>query len=178
MRGAQEARQVKHLLGFPSKREFENMVRSNTIVNGPVTFSDVKKAKLVFGPDITSLKGKSVRRKPASGVINYVAIPREILESCKKLDVSTDIMLINKLPFLVSISRRLKFTTIEYLSSMNEIALVTSINKIVRYYRSRGLHVGTMFVDPEFNSLEEKLVSTTLNTTGARDHVPGVERQK
>ena len=32
-----------------------------------------------------------------------------------------------------------------------------------------------MFVDPEFKSLEEKLVSTTLNITGARDHVPEVE---
>ena len=34
-----------------------------------------------------------------------------------------------------------------------------------------------MFVDPEFESLEEKVVSTTLNTTGACDHVPEVERQ-
>ena len=33
-----------------------------------------------------------------------------------------------------------------------------------------------MFVDPEFKSLEEKVVSTTLNTTGVRDHVPEVER--
>ena len=34
-----------------------------------------------------------------------------------------------------------------------------------------------MFVDPEFKSLEEKAVSSTLNTTGARDHVLEVERQ-
>ena len=32
-----------------------------------------------------------------------------------------------------------------------------------------------MFVDPDFKSIEEKVVSTTLNTTGARDHVPEVE---
>ena len=70
----------------------------------------------------------------------------------------------------------MKFTTIEYLSSKNEIVLVTSINKIVSYYISHGLHVVTMFVDPESKSLEEKVVSTTLNTTGARDHVPEVER--
>ena len=57
-----------HLIGFSSKRDFENMVRSNTIVNCPVTFDDVKNAKLIFGPDITSLKGKSVRGKPASVV--------------------------------------------------------------------------------------------------------------
>ena len=165
-----------HLLGFPLEQDFENMVQSNMIVNCPVTFSDVKNAKLVFGTDITSLKGKSVRRKPASIVTDYVDIPREILKSRKELEVSTDIMFINKLPFLVSTSQRLKFTTIEYLSSKNNIALVNSINKIVSYYRSHGLHVVTMFVDPEFKSLEEKVVSTTLNTTGAHAHVPEVER--
>ena len=88
----------------------------------------------------------------------------------------TEIMFINKLLFLVSISRRLKFTTIEYFSSKNGIALVTSNNELVSYYRSNGLRVGTMFLDPEFQSLEEKLVSTNLNTTEARDHVPEVER--
>ena len=133
--GAREPRRAIHLLGLPSEQDFENMVRSNMIVNCPVTFSDVKNDKLIFGPDITSLKGKSVRRKPASVVTDYVEIPREILESRKELEVSTDIMFINKLPFLVRISRRLKFTTIEYLSSKKDIALVTSINKIVSYYR-------------------------------------------
>ena len=34
-----------------------------------------------------------------------------------------------------------------------------------------------MFVEPEFQSLEEKLVSTILSTNGARDHVPEVERK-
>ena len=64
------------LLGCPPERDFENMVRLNTIVNYPVTFDDVKNAKLVFVPDITSLKGKSVRRKPDSVVAYYVEIPR------------------------------------------------------------------------------------------------------
>ena len=79
-----------------------------------------------------------MRRKPASVVTDYVDINREILESCKELEVSTDNMFINELLFLASISRGLKFTTIEYLSSKNEIALVTSINKIVSYYKSHG----------------------------------------
>ena len=65
-----------HLPGLPSEREFENMVRSNMIVNYPVTFSDIKNSKLIFGPDITSLKGKSVRRKPDSVVTDYGEIPR------------------------------------------------------------------------------------------------------
>ena len=73
---AREARRAMHLLGFPSERDFENIVCSNMIVNCPVTFDDVKNAKLIFGPDITSLKVKSVRRKPDRVVTGYVDIPR------------------------------------------------------------------------------------------------------
>ena len=69
-----------HLLGFPSEQDIENMVRSNTIVNCPVTFSDFKNAKLIFGLNITSFKSKSGTCKPASVVTDYVEIPRAILE--------------------------------------------------------------------------------------------------
>ena len=34
-----------------------------------------------------------------------------------------------------------------------------------------------MLIDPEFHFLEEKVAITTLNKTGAHDHVPKVERQ-
>ena len=79
------------------------------------------------------LKFKSVRRKTASVVTDYVDIPREILELLKELEVSTVIIFFNKIMFLVSISRRLKLTTLEHLSSKIEIALVCYINKIVSY---------------------------------------------
>ena len=72
------------------------MLRLSMIVNCPINFYDVKNAKLIFGPDITSLKGKSVRRKPASVVTDYVDIPREILESRKEMEVLTGIMFIKK----------------------------------------------------------------------------------
>ena len=139
-----------YLLWFLSEREFDNVVRSDMIFNFPVTFDDVKNPKIVFGPDFTLLKGKPVRCKPVSIVIDYVDIPREILKSRKELEVSTDVMFVNKLPFLVSIIRGMKFTTIEYLSSDIDIELLSSINKIVSYYKSHGLHVGMMYDDPEF----------------------------
>ena len=37
-----EMRQAMHLLGFPPEWDFENMVRSNMIINCPVTFDNVK----------------------------------------------------------------------------------------------------------------------------------------
>ena len=70
---------MMHLLGFPSEQDFGSMVRSNMIVNCPVTFDYVKYSKLICGPDVTSSKGKLVRRKPASVVMDYINIPGEIL---------------------------------------------------------------------------------------------------
>ena len=46
--GDREARRAMHLLGFPSDQDFDNMVRSNMIVNCPITFADVKMLKLFF----------------------------------------------------------------------------------------------------------------------------------
>ena len=99
----------------------------------PVTFDDMKNDKLIFGPEITSSRGKSVRRKLARVVMEYVDIPREIPELRKEMEVLTDIMFVNKPPFLVRIRGGMKFTTIEYLSGKKEIALVTYITKIVSY---------------------------------------------
>ena len=53
-----------------------------------------------------------MRHKPDIVVTDYIDILRKILESRKELEVLSYIMFINKLPFLVSISRWLKFTTI------------------------------------------------------------------
>ena len=105
------------------------MVRSNIIVNCTGTFDNVKNAKLIFGPDVTWLKVKWVKRKTAIVVTDYVDIPWEILESRKEIEFLTEIMFVNKLPFLVSIIQGLKLTTIEYLSSKKEVAQVSSINK-------------------------------------------------
>ena len=74
-------------MGFLSEQDFDNMVRLNMIVNYPITFDGIKNAKLIFGPDISPLKGKSVRRKPDSVVTDYVDIHREIMKSRKEMEV-------------------------------------------------------------------------------------------
>ena len=51
-----------------------------------------------------------MRRNSASVVTDYVEIPREIPESRRELELSTDVMFINRLLFLVRISRRLMLT--------------------------------------------------------------------
>ena len=81
------------------------MVGSNTIVNFPVTPQDIKISDKIFVPDVPSMKGKSIRRRPEAIVSEYAKISKEILIMDMVLEVSFDVMFVNNLAFLVSVSR-------------------------------------------------------------------------
>jgi hypothetical protein len=49
------------MLGYPSEKDFRNMVSSNMITNCPVTPTDISAANKIFGPNVASIKGKTVR---------------------------------------------------------------------------------------------------------------------
>ena len=59
--GAKKARDALRLLGFPSVNDFKGMVRGNIVRNCPVTEQDIRTWLTIYGPDIASLKGKTVR---------------------------------------------------------------------------------------------------------------------
>jgi hypothetical protein len=51
------------MVGYPSNKDFNNMVRSNMIKNCPVISKSVSEANKIFGPDIASMKGKNNKAK-------------------------------------------------------------------------------------------------------------------
>jgi hypothetical protein len=58
---AKEARQAMGMLGNP---DFKQMVRGNMINNCHVTSNAITNVCTIFGPDLASLRGKTVRRTP------------------------------------------------------------------------------------------------------------------
>ena len=63
---AKAARKLYHILGAPTIENFKKMLRANFIANCPVTPQDVDIAEKIFGPDLSTLKGKTTRRKTGS----------------------------------------------------------------------------------------------------------------
>ena len=45
------------MIGHPTDREFLGVVRSNMIINCPVTESTIHNANRIFGPDLTGVGG-------------------------------------------------------------------------------------------------------------------------
>jgi hypothetical protein len=56
--GEKSARRALGLVGYPSPRDFKNMVRSNMIKNCSVTSTDIDNARKLFGDDVATLRGE------------------------------------------------------------------------------------------------------------------------
>ena len=59
---AKEAGRMQAMIGNPSEKDFKGMVSGNMIRNCPVTTTDINNARAIFGPDLASIRGKTVRR--------------------------------------------------------------------------------------------------------------------
>jgi hypothetical protein len=66
------ARKIQKIIGRPSTQQFLNIVNKNLLPNCPIQHRDILAAEDIFGPDIGSLKGKTVRQTP-----NVVEIPTQ-----------------------------------------------------------------------------------------------------
>ena len=64
IKAAKAARKLQGMIGSPSEKNYGGMVSSNMIKNCPIDSTDVSNARAIFGPDLVSVRGKTVRRKP------------------------------------------------------------------------------------------------------------------
>ena len=81
----------------------------------PVILDDINNDNTIFGHNFPSLKLKMLRQKPKPVVSNYIKIPKDILQLHNTVLVAAEIMFVNGMELLVSISRHVKFTMVEYL---------------------------------------------------------------
>jgi hypothetical protein len=81
----------------------------------PVTRADIQAAEDIFGPNLGSLKGKTVRRPNPHVAMGVDPKPREILNIYRDVTIAIDITLLNKVPFFITVSRSIKFGTVEVL---------------------------------------------------------------
>jgi hypothetical protein len=100
---------LQDVVGGPSTRDCVKIVEGGMLRNCPITRADVLAAEDIFGPNMGSLKGKTVRRKNMH-VPSLVADVRcDIVKMHKDVALCFDVMFVNKIAFLVTFSRNLGF---------------------------------------------------------------------
>ena len=175
---ALRARELQITMGRPSTSTFVNLLQKNGIANCPVTPADVKAAEYIFGPDVGSLKGKTTRRSPPIVDSPVMGIPADVMKRYQKVTICVDIMYVNKVAMLVSVSRKIKFGTIETIPNNKSAVLLTGVKGIVQVYQRRGFHVEAALMDGEFGHLRGELagLGVMLNETSRDEHVGEIER--
>ena len=140
---------------------------------------DVLRAEQIFGPDIGSLKGKTIRRQPPRVKVDEVALPITIQQHYQEVTLGCDIMFVNKIPFLFSISRHIRFGTAQHIKNQQGTTIINGIRAIHQVYLQRGFQIRNAFMDGQFEPLRGNLaeLGIVLNTASNDEHVPEVERQ-
>jgi hypothetical protein len=151
---------------------------NNLLPNCPVTPGDVTAANNIFGPDIGSLKGKTVRKPQKAVIESNTPIPRDIYERYKMVTLCIDIMYVNNIPFLTSISRHLHFGTVEWLKDLKKDTIVIEIKCLTNVYKERNFTVTTILADGQFENIRNDVLGLgiSINITGSDEHVPEAER--
>ena len=88
-------------------KKFIEIVENNHLTNCPIVKQDILRAEDILGPELGCLKGKTV--PSASIPVKIVHALAQLSTVQKKVVLAIDIMYVNDIPFLITISRDLHF---------------------------------------------------------------------
>jgi hypothetical protein len=178
---AQLARKIQNLVGRPELKDFLRCLDSNSLPNCPTQRQDAVNADAVFGRDVASLKGK-ITRQQLQTVLGAVAnnLPKEIMEHYRDVALCVDIMFVNRIPFFMSISKKVRVITAEALNNRKQGSLIKALQRIYGVCRKRGFRITNIHGDGEFECTRGAVLAadlrSELNIRGEDEHVPDIER--
>jgi hypothetical protein len=181
IKGAEVAKTLYTALGRPSMKDFKWIIRSHQIKDSPVTVQDVETAISIWGKNISALKGKTTRKKSIPVSRDYVKVPKELLKLHQEVFLTADIFFVNKIPFFLTLSRKICFTAVNHLANRTVPHIFKAFKEIYQYYLQRGFHITVLHVDGEFAPLKALIESMPggpmVNLASANEHVPEIERR-
>jgi hypothetical protein len=172
---ARAARDVIQRAGFPSMSQMLTMIRAGALVNLPITAADLKLCNDIYGPDVSSLKGKGKQRK--SKLIRDESLPFAVVQ---RQTLHADLMFVDREPYLVTVSTPMHLVMVTHLGGTRSgEALAKTVKEHLNGYTSRGFVPHMLFSDNEggirviVSDLNQAGVAVNMATPG--QHVPVVE---
>ena len=104
---------------------------------------------LVQISQVPSVRGKTVRTRPAQVVGDYVAVLRSLVDANKALTLAADAFFVDGTAFLLTVARRIKFVTAEHLPVRTALSLSKHMKRVLDVYGRAGFRVRTILMDGE-----------------------------
>ena len=146
-----------------------------------MTVEDVNVTLNIWGKSIVALKGKTTRRKPNTVARDSVKIPKDLLKLHKKVFLTVDILFVNKIPFILTLSRKICFTVMNHLVNRMVPQIFVAFKEIYQYYMHCGFRITSVHSDREFAPLQALVASLPggpmINLESANKYVPEIERK-
>ena len=141
VQGAFPARELYHNLHRPPLEYLKNMVRAGQIRDNPVSLKAIESAELIFGPDIATLKGQTVRKKPPPVTEMIHAVPTEMVEPHRDLPAAMDEMTICGLRYLAFVDLTIRNRMAPRLKTNSRKEFFQAIDQIFDFYNGHGFHI-------------------------------------
>jgi hypothetical protein len=106
-------------------------------------------------------------------------IPATVMAQYRKVVLCVDVMKVYKMPFLVMISRAIKFGTVAWLKNEKTDTILKQIIDVRNVYLKRGFLLEIVEVDGQFEPLRGALseLGVTPNRCSREEHVPVAEKR-
>ena len=171
-----EARRLQQTIGNVSDSIFKDAITKGTITNCAVTIEDLAIARDIYGPNERSVVGKTTRNAPNEIIGMPTPVPSYVLEKHSNLTLQADILYVNGIPFLATVSNPVDYVTVQALSDEKDNTLKKSLDKVMNLYKARGFDITRIDADGQLESLKQ-YYGTVLNICAQNEHVGRIERK-
>jgi hypothetical protein len=166
-------------LNYPSWKDFKWIIQSNQIKGCPVTVEHIDTALMIWGKNITALKGRTTHTKPDLVARDFVKVPVELLKLHKEVYITANLFFVNKILFFLTLSHKICFTAINHLMYKTVLQIFMAFKEIYQYYLQHGFHITTVHENREFAHLRVLIESLPgrpmVNLASPYEHVPEIE---
>ena len=155
---AELVRRFQHVAGVPSDATLIHLVTTNGIRNNPITKRDILIAHEMLARSKYAAKGKTKRCQPSAVDMHQqtVEVPRVIKEYYSNVELSTNVMYLNNIPFITSISEHIHYGTTRVIDNITCLKLENELKNVIRSYTVRSFRVVLILVDIQFKALKDR----------------------
>ena len=171
------ARQFQNITGQLIKQIF-HAVNNNILKNLPILREDVGLDEDIYGPSIPHLKFKTVRHKIQHvEPVKITSVTKTILDKYREVTIFCDLMYINKIGFLNTISRHTMFASVSMIKNRKTENIADGIMQVHKLYLQRGFKITHMHTDCEFKPLRKEMTALGiyLNCASKKEHDPEID---